>query len=83
MWLDTDVMQVRRAARLADVCAGDDVKATMLVELRRLEDALGLTAVGRLRLRVRLPGEPDGGEQVDELSARRQRTEDRRQRLSA
>jgi hypothetical protein len=83
MWLDADVMQVRRAAKLADACAGDDVKATMLVELRRLEDALGLTPVGRLRLRVRLPGEPADGQEVDELTARRRRADDRRQRLSA
>src|SRR5204863_8002335 len=43
MWEASEIRQVVRAARLADICTGASVKAAHLVELRRLEDALGLT----------------------------------------
>lgn len=57
MWEASEIRQVVRAARLADICVGSNVKAAHLVELRRLEDALALTRAGRLKLRIALAGE--------------------------
>jgi hypothetical protein len=57
LWEASEIRQVVRAARLADICVGSNVKAAHLVELRRLEDALALTRAGRLKLRIALPGE--------------------------
>jgi hypothetical protein len=86
MWEASEVRQVARAARLADLCVGSNVKAAHLVELRRLEDALGLTRAGRLKLRIALPGErttagataaPAGAIDMEPHRERRRRLEER------
>lgn len=81
LWDAAEIEQVRRGARLADACADANPKATLLTELRRLEDALGLTRAGRLRLRIHTP------ERIEQLGAhdddRMQRHREMRRRLES
>lgn len=48
---------VRRGAALADRIDTGPVRASMVAELRSIEDALGLTRAGRVRLHLLAPGE--------------------------
>lgn len=69
-WEMADRLTLERGARLADRCAAPDTPITALAELRKLEDALGLTRKGRLMLRVLNPGESPPAP-VQEAPARR------------
>lgn len=77
---DAAIVQLRRGAKVADRADSDDMTAAMLVELRRLEDALGLTIGGRLKLRILI--EPVPADEEDD-TARERRARERRRRLEA
>jgi hypothetical protein len=56
-WSEIEVELVRRGAALADKLAAGPVRASTAGELRAIEDTLGLTRAGRVRLHLLAPGE--------------------------
>lgn len=75
-WTASEIRLLERGARLADACAKPDASMACFTELRRIEDAMGLTRAGRMKLRV-LPADDElpaaHGRTIADLAARRRR----------
>jgi hypothetical protein len=50
VWLDADVLVLRRLASLMDMFHSGEITAMLLAEIRQLEDRLGLSPLARRRL---------------------------------
>lgn len=69
-WIASDVPALRRLASLLDLSARGEAKATLLSEIRQLEDRFGLSPMARLRLQWK-PAAPPADKPADPPAAQK------------